>query len=358
MASDNYGNTLILDAVIFGALRKPSVHRRKRRRWMVEENDTPQRAVTPGSHGHSGHLVVVRRIPGPLSRAQHTDSISQPSRSQAARRGQSSRIQAAARMLFPSLRRLHVDLIIMSFTISPQSGVYVPMNAPQPEELFFWEHWAFPRSPIHLASLSITKVFADNFNFELNADSVELPPLQYLHFRDCDPLPFLNALITPSLSRLIVDGGIIASVLNPKPLSRAYWSLEELQWLDQGPDPTFSTLAHLAPNLRCYSNFIIGQEADIQFHYICTPPTIFNFLETLKMSIWSILEEILLDIGRISNIVDLIRIHPVRKRIRILKLPSGLQGELKEGMEEIFSKLRRRVDIAFGLDPWVYSSSG
>ncbi|KIO20980.1 hypothetical protein M407DRAFT_29367 [Tulasnella calospora MUT 4182] len=266
-------------------------------------------------------------------------------------------IQQFLKHPFPTLKCLNVGDIYISADPEQSSRLQIMIDSPQLQHLSSHSHFIFPKSSSCLISISFTSIYPFPSS-PLLPSSFDLPLLLNLRLSGCDPSAFLSAFITPSLHKLFVIDDVPAH--GPIPPLRLYPRLEELQWTDRGPDPTFSTLLPLFPNLIQYSNYQVGHEKNIKFQFIDTPATILSLLPGKpgdnngpRTNSWLNLEEVLLDVGTCDEISNLIHAIPSLKRVRILKNFATRSGEeARERETRLLPSLRKRVDIAFWLDPW------
>ncbi|KAG8895583.1 hypothetical protein FRC00_007259 [Tulasnella sp. 408] len=266
-------------------------------------------------------------------------------------------IELLLRHPLPSLKRLNVDRFKISYTgYSWSDRLRITIDSPQLEELSCHYHFIIPQSPLHLISISLCSV--DSPTDSLTPKSIDFPLLLDLRLTTCDVATLLPAFITPSLRRLFIDENV--QRIPTAPSLRPYPTLEELRWSDEGPDPTFSALLPLCPNLIRYSNYQIGDEDSEEFWEIDTPMTLLDALSHQSednhgpsTSSWPKLEEVLLDVGKCDDVFALLDAIPSIKRVRILRsLTEGSEKEAEQREASLLQSLRKRVDIVFGQDPW------
>ncbi|KAG8946376.1 hypothetical protein FRC00_009631 [Tulasnella sp. 408] len=257
----------------------------------------------------------------------------------------------------PSLKRLNVDRFKISYTGYWWSDqLRITIDSPQLEELSCHYHFIIPQSPLHLTSISLSSVDSPTDSF--TPKNIDLPLLLDLRLTKCNVATLLSAFVTPSLRRLFVDEN--GWRISTAPSLRPYPKLEELQWNDEGPDPTFSALLPLCPNLIRYSKYQVGGEENPGFQEIETPATILGVLahesgdnHGPSASSWPKLEEVLLDAGKCDDVFALLDAIPSIKRVRILQSSTERSDEETQKREaDLFLSLRKLVDIVFGLDSW------
>ncbi|KAG9048351.1 hypothetical protein FS837_000154 [Tulasnella sp. UAMH 9824] len=266
-------------------------------------------------------------------------------------------IELLLRHPLPSLKRLNVDNFKTCYAGTWWSDrLRITVDSPQLEELSCHYHFIVPQSPLHLISISLSSI--DSLTDSFIPKKIDLPLLLDLRLTKCNVTTVLSAFVTPSLRRLFVDENL-QRFLIPSSL-RPYPKLEELQWNDEGSDPTFSALLPLCPNLIRYSNYLVGDDDNEEFRDIDTPATILSALphgsgdnHGSSTSSWPKLEEVLLDGGKCDDIYALLDAIPSIKRVRILQsFTEHLDQETQQREASLLTSLRKVVDIVFGQDPW------
>ncbi|KAG8946796.1 hypothetical protein FRC04_011452 [Tulasnella sp. 424] len=250
---------------------------------------------------------------------------------------------------FPALEQF----IMGAFCISSRPrqnvvGYTFDLTAPELRRLTCDEHLINPYSSSHLNQLSLTNVW-----LPFPAGCVELPRLMDLHLFDCDPCEILPTLSTPALQTLIVFNESPRGRLRSRPPQ--YVNLCELQWSDRGPEECFEEILELSPNLTRYSNYVFGQEDELDVWQISEPATILGIVSNNPgaKARYHMLREVCLDIATGKEIVALIATIPSIEFIRILRDPREVgDDDNREEEIRILEELIGKVDWDVGRGSW------
>ncbi|KAG8894164.1 hypothetical protein FRC00_009404 [Tulasnella sp. 408] len=252
-----------------------------------------------------------------------------------------------------SLKRLYIGKLDIADALpetDDSSLLQINLDAPHLDELFYHFHAIFPTSPSRLTLLSISRSSFSFVDPPFSRGQIELPELLELRIAKCAPGPILFVLSTPILQILIFHSSY-TSVDEPEELPE-YPHLRDLQWADEGPDPTFDLVFRRCPNLTRYANFVVGREKKIS-HGMTDGPTLIEGPGGINSVQWPRLEEVLFDCVSGADLLALVNLVPTIKRIRILKDPCEFGDAETE--KELLGELRRKVDVAPWLDPWSHN---
>ncbi|KAG8909186.1 hypothetical protein FRC01_007091, partial [Tulasnella sp. 417] len=259
----------------------------------------------------------------------------------------------------PCLTSLHVGRCVIKSDMGEhrRGSASLRVDAPRLRALSCEFHLAIPSSTSRLRVLSITGVHLENLRPSVEGLRVELDRLVELRITACSPGAILSAFSTPILNKLVVDSKT-ASYPAPQSLP-LYPYLKELQWDDLGPDPTFSVLLPLCPNLTFFADYVVGLENDVPLELIDEAPTIILELSNIRSQmgneqrLWPDLAEILVDSATCEEITELIDAVPSIQKIRVLRDPTTRgTPETQANERQLLENLRERVNVAVWLEPW------
>ncbi|KAG9039873.1 hypothetical protein FS837_000892 [Tulasnella sp. UAMH 9824] len=254
---------------------------------------------------------------------------------------------------FLSLKRLYIGKLDIADTLPETDDSHllqIDLDAPHLDQLLYPFHAIFPATPSRLTLLSISKSNFSLMNPPFSWGQIELPELLELRIAKCKPGPILFALSTPLLQVLIFHSNEVHND-NSMELPE-YPYLRDLQWADNGHDPTFELIFQRCPNLTRYANFAIGRENKIS-HGMTDGPTILEGPGGINSIEWPRLEEVLFDCVSCFHLLALVKLVPTIKRIRVIKDPYEF-GDM-ETEKKLLDELRQKVDVGPWLDPWSHN---
>ncbi|KAG8978737.1 hypothetical protein FRC05_010011 [Tulasnella sp. 425] len=252
-----------------------------------------------------------------------------------------------------SLKRLQIDELTITSFPPEMEPCRIDLDAPNLHQLSSYSHLIIPQTPSHLTFLSVSKLDLRSIEPPFDGSQIELPKLLELRITDCEPGPILSAFLTPILEVLIFRSED-ASSHTPAKLPQ-YPHLRDLQWSDIGPDTVFELVCRCCPNLTRYTNYVVGQEAEVDFKILVDGATILEEGGASTLIKWPKLEEVMFDCATCANLSALVDAVPTIRRIRLLRDPIDSPYRHNQDVErekEILVELRRKVDVVFLLDPW------
>ncbi|KIO21473.1 hypothetical protein M407DRAFT_28928 [Tulasnella calospora MUT 4182] len=224
---------------------------------------------------------------------------------------------------------------------------------------------------IDLNTPALLDVCLEGISVSSSQGSAELERVVEIHSTRSHVRKTLAALGTPSLQTLAVerpwDGGDADTDdeaegvdPNPHPSLTTYHDLKELHW--EGGEESHGTLEHLlskSPTLERFSEYV-QVPLDSSSPAPSTIPRLIVSRNLLSSTdhLCSVLEEVCFDAATCSDVEHLVTLRPSIKRVRFLRDPRSELTEnpsLDSNLElekQVFERLKERVDVAIGTEPW------
>ncbi|KAG9048360.1 hypothetical protein FS837_000163 [Tulasnella sp. UAMH 9824] len=268
----------------------------------------------------------------------------------------------------PKLKSLHLGPILEEGVSGTPYLFLVGTNLPSLSRLSCRKHLLLTTSAPLLASLTLHSIDPDSSDFQRLPGPVVFPNLVELRAIRCpNILDLLTILSVPALQKLVngpndgdVDDDWSDSFSNVFPALPRYHHLLELQWSDSESD--LGALLYIlsrCPNLLRFSNYVHGFEGvGNQDHNVShLPRHIISRDDSLDYSPLCLnLEEVCFDVASPWQVEELVQSRPSIKRVRFLSDPpvsyKGLQGTASSELERPFERLKKKVDVAIGMESW------